>query len=101
MAPKISLLKVSVDASLLECKCTAQEFIVATNAVFFKAQGLATLAPLHKMAFGLLEGLLDNWRLLNLDSVEWRHKAEVHQACVNLWSLNQQASWCADFEKMM
>ncbi|KAG6858219.1 hypothetical protein C0995_001685, partial [Termitomyces sp. Mi166 len=68
MAPKILLLKISTDASLLEHKHAAQEFIVAVNAVFFKAQGLAMLAPLHKMAFGLLEGLLDNWHLLNLDS---------------------------------
>ncbi|KAG6898573.1 hypothetical protein C0995_009252, partial [Termitomyces sp. Mi166 len=60
MAPKISLLKVSADASLLEHEHTAQEFVVAANAVFFKAQGLATLVPLHKTAFGLLEGLLDD-----------------------------------------
>ncbi|KAG6871757.1 hypothetical protein C0995_000385 [Termitomyces sp. Mi166 len=95
MALKISLLKVSANASLLECKRATQEFITATDAVFFKAQGLATLAPLHKMAFGLLEGLLDNWRLLNLNSVEWPHKVEVRQACINLWSLNKQAPWCA------
>ncbi|KAG6870746.1 hypothetical protein C0995_010974 [Termitomyces sp. Mi166 len=61
MASKILLLKVSANASLLECKCTAQEFIIAADAVFFKAQGLATLAPLHKTAFGLLKGLLDDW----------------------------------------
>ncbi|KAG6871228.1 hypothetical protein C0995_007047 [Termitomyces sp. Mi166 len=41
MAPKILLLKVSADASLLEHECAAQEFIVATDAVFFKAQALA------------------------------------------------------------
>ncbi|KAG6881034.1 hypothetical protein C0995_003301, partial [Termitomyces sp. Mi166 len=55
MAPKISLLSVSPDASLLERELAAQKFIVAADAVFLKAQGLATLAPLHKMAFGLLE----------------------------------------------
>ncbi|KAG6901099.1 hypothetical protein C0995_000760 [Termitomyces sp. Mi166 len=71
MAPNILLLKISADASLLEHKCTTQEFIIATNAVFFKAQGLAMLVPLHEMVFGLLEGLLDDWHLLNLDSVEW------------------------------
>ncbi|KAG6860421.1 hypothetical protein C0995_011377 [Termitomyces sp. Mi166 len=99
MAPKISLLKVSADASLLECKHAAQEFIAATNTVFFKAQGLATLVPLHETVFGLLEGLLDDWRLLNLDSVKWLCKAEVCQTCVNLWSLNKQVPWCADFGK--
>ncbi|KAG6892364.1 hypothetical protein C0995_004127 [Termitomyces sp. Mi166 len=60
MAPKISLLNVSPDACLLECELTAQKFIIATDAVFLKAQGLAMLVPLHKMAFGLLEGLLDD-----------------------------------------
>ncbi|KAG6858641.1 hypothetical protein C0995_015067, partial [Termitomyces sp. Mi166 len=99
MASKILLLKVSANASLLKCKRAAQEFIVATDAVFFKAQGLATLVPLYKMVFGLLEGLLDNWCLLNLDSIEWLDKAEVHQACINLWSLNKQAPWCAEFGK--
>ncbi|KAG6886346.1 hypothetical protein C0995_008424 [Termitomyces sp. Mi166 len=78
MAPKILLLKVSANASLLEHEHATQEFIVAADAVFFKAQGLAMLAPLHKTVFGLLEGLLDDWRLLNLDSVEWQCKAEVH-----------------------
>ncbi|KAG6871781.1 hypothetical protein C0995_016720, partial [Termitomyces sp. Mi166 len=68
MAPKISLLKVSANTSLLERECAAQEFVIATDAVFFKAQ-------------------------------EWRCKTEVHQACVNLWSLNKQASWCAEFGK--
>ncbi|KAG6899948.1 hypothetical protein C0995_004591 [Termitomyces sp. Mi166 len=99
MAPKISLLKVSANASLLEHEHAAQEFIVAADAVFFKAQGLAMLVPLYEMAFGLLEGLLDDWHLLNLDSIKWLHKAEVRQACVNLWSLNKQASWCAEFGK--
>ncbi|KAG6859046.1 hypothetical protein C0995_012007, partial [Termitomyces sp. Mi166 len=99
MAPKISLLHVSPDASLLECECTAQKFIIAADAVFFKAQGLAMLVPLHKMVFGLLEGLLDDWRLLNLTSIEWLHKAEVCQACVNLWSLNKQVPWAAEFGK--
>ncbi|KAG6858391.1 hypothetical protein C0995_000327, partial [Termitomyces sp. Mi166 len=66
MAPKISLLNVSPDACLLEREHAAQKFIIATDAVFLKAQGLATLAPLHKMAFGLLKGLLDDWHLLNL-----------------------------------
>ncbi|KAG6894557.1 hypothetical protein C0995_014080, partial [Termitomyces sp. Mi166 len=55
MAPKISLLNVFPDASLLERERAAQKFIIATNTVFLKAQGLATLAPLHEMAFGLLE----------------------------------------------
>ncbi|KAG6870131.1 hypothetical protein C0995_015053, partial [Termitomyces sp. Mi166 len=55
MAPKISLLNVSPDACLLECEFTAQKFIIATDAVFLKAQGLAMLAPLHEMVFGLLE----------------------------------------------
>ncbi|KAG6859156.1 hypothetical protein C0995_011092 [Termitomyces sp. Mi166 len=99
MAPKISLLKISADASLLEHEHATQEFIVAADAVFFKPQGLATLAPLHKMVFGLLKELLDDWRLLNLDSIEWPCKAEVCQACINLWSLNKQAPWCADFGK--
>ncbi|KAG6885516.1 hypothetical protein C0995_009253 [Termitomyces sp. Mi166 len=99
MAPKISLLHVTADSSLLECERATQEFIAATDAVFFKAQGLAMLVPLHEMVFGLLEGLLDNWRLLNLDSVEWPCKAEVHQACINLWSLNKQAPWSTEFGK--
>ncbi|KAG6855294.1 hypothetical protein C0995_006451, partial [Termitomyces sp. Mi166 len=76
MVPKISLVKISANASPLECKCAAQEFIIAADAVFFKAQGLAMLAPLHETAFGLLEGLLDDWHFLNLDLVEWKHKAE-------------------------
>ncbi|KAG6869598.1 hypothetical protein C0995_001881 [Termitomyces sp. Mi166 len=84
MAPKISLLKVSADASFLEHERATQEFITAADTVFFKAQGLAMLAPLHKTVFGLLEGLLDDWHLLNLDSIKWLCKAEVHQACVNL-----------------
>ncbi|KAG6860306.1 hypothetical protein C0995_012898, partial [Termitomyces sp. Mi166 len=67
MAPKISLLNVSPDACLLECKHTAQKFIVAADAVFLKAQGLATLAPLHEMVFGLLEALADSWQ------VSWEH----------------------------
>ncbi|KAG6871346.1 hypothetical protein C0995_005761, partial [Termitomyces sp. Mi166 len=62
---------------------------------------LATLAPLHETVFGLLEGLLDNWHLLNLTSIEWLHKAEVHQACINLWSLNKQAPWATEFRKMV
>ncbi|KAG6859713.1 hypothetical protein C0995_005152, partial [Termitomyces sp. Mi166 len=99
MAPKILLLHVTADSSLLECEHAAQEFIVATNAVFFKAQGLVTLAPLHKMAFSLLEGLLDDWRLLNLNSIKWPRKSEVRQACINLWSLNKQAPWATEFGK--
>ncbi|KAG6892894.1 hypothetical protein C0995_002115, partial [Termitomyces sp. Mi166 len=99
MAPKILLLNVSPDASLLECKQAAQKFIVAADAVFLKAQGLVTLAPLHKTAFGLLEGLLDNWHLLNLTTIKWLHKAEVHQACINIWSLNKQVPWAAEFGK--
>ncbi|KAG6859345.1 hypothetical protein C0995_009548 [Termitomyces sp. Mi166 len=99
MAPKILLLNVSPDACLLECELAAQKFIVAADAVFLKAQGLAMLAPLHKTAFGLLEGLLDDWRLLNLTTIEWLHKTEVRQACVNLWSLNKQAPWSAEFGK--
>ncbi|KAG6898835.1 hypothetical protein C0995_008141, partial [Termitomyces sp. Mi166 len=91
--------KISANASLLECKCAAQKLIVAADAVFFKAQGLAMLAPLHETVFGLLEGLLDDWHLLNLNLVEWKHKAEVCQACINLWSLNKQVPWCAEFGK--
>ncbi|KAG6894549.1 hypothetical protein C0995_014088 [Termitomyces sp. Mi166 len=99
MASKILLLNVSPDACLLEHEHAAQKFIVAANTVFLKAQGLAMLVPLHKMAFGLLEGLLDNWCLLNLMTIEWLHKAEVHQACVNIWSLNKQVPWAAEFGK--
>ncbi|KAG6870796.1 hypothetical protein C0995_010619, partial [Termitomyces sp. Mi166 len=99
MAPKISLLNVSPEACLLECEHAAQKFIVATDTVFLKAQGLATLAPLHETAFGLLKGLLEDWRLLNLMTIEWLCKAEVHQACVNIWSLNKQAPWAAEFRK--
>ncbi|KAG6858230.1 hypothetical protein C0995_001646, partial [Termitomyces sp. Mi166 len=99
MAPKISLLTVSPDACLLEHEYAAQKFIVAADAVFLKAQGLATLAPLHKTAFGLLEGLLDDWRQLNLTTIEWLRKAEVCQACVNIWSLNKQVPWAAEFRK--
>ncbi|KAG6900366.1 hypothetical protein C0995_003820 [Termitomyces sp. Mi166 len=101
MAPKILLLHVTADSSLLEHEHAAQEFIAAADAVFFKAQGLATLAPLYKTVFGLLEGLLDNWRLLNLDSIEWPCKPEVHQACINLWSLNKQVPWSTEFGKMV
>ncbi|KAG6892096.1 hypothetical protein C0995_005350, partial [Termitomyces sp. Mi166 len=101
MAPKISLLTVSPDAGLLECEYAAQKFIVAADAVFLKAQGLAMLVPLHKMAFGLLEGLLDDWRQLNLTTIEWLCKAEVRQACVNIWSLNKQVPWAAEFGKMV
>ncbi|KAG6900198.1 hypothetical protein C0995_004091 [Termitomyces sp. Mi166 len=99
MAPKILLLNVSPNACLLECELTAQKFIVAANAVFLKAQGLVMLVPLHKTAFGLLEGLLDDWRLLNLTTIKWLHKAEVRQACINIWSLNKQAPWAAEFGK--
>ncbi|KAG6870168.1 hypothetical protein C0995_014816, partial [Termitomyces sp. Mi166 len=101
MASKISLLSVSPNASLLEHECTAQKFIIAADAVFLKAQGLATLAPLHKTVFGLLEGLLDDWCLLNLTTIKWLHKAEVCQACVNIWSLNKQMPWAAKFGKMV
>ncbi|KAG6863823.1 hypothetical protein C0995_006761, partial [Termitomyces sp. Mi166 len=101
MAPKILLLNVSPDACLLKREHAAQKFIVAADAVFLKAQGLATLAPLHETAFGLLEGLLDNWCLLNLTTIEWLCKAEVHQACINIWSLNKQAPWAAEFGKMV
>ncbi|KAG6869920.1 hypothetical protein C0995_016242, partial [Termitomyces sp. Mi166 len=99
MAPKISLLTVSSAACFLEREYPAQKFIVAADAVFLKAQGLATLVPLHKTAFGLLEGLLDNWHQLNLMTIKWLHKAEVHQACINIWSLNKQAPWAAEFGK--
>ncbi|KAG6892631.1 hypothetical protein C0995_002886, partial [Termitomyces sp. Mi166 len=34
-------------------------------------------------------------------TIEWLHKAEVHQACVNIWSLNQQVPWAAEFGKMV
>ncbi|KAG6858666.1 hypothetical protein C0995_014887, partial [Termitomyces sp. Mi166 len=99
MAPKILLLNVSPDACLLEREHAAQKFIVAADTVFLKAQGLAMLAPLHKTVFGLLEGLLDDWHQLNLTTIEWLHKAEVRQACVNIWSLNKQAPWAAEFRK--
>ncbi|KAG6867434.1 hypothetical protein C0995_004929, partial [Termitomyces sp. Mi166 len=99
MASKISLLTVSPDTCLLKREYAAQKFIVAADAVFLKAQGLAMLAPLHKTAFGLLEGLLDDWHQLNLTTIEWLHKAEVHQACINIWSLNKQAPWAAEFGK--
>ncbi|KAG6892393.1 hypothetical protein C0995_003995, partial [Termitomyces sp. Mi166 len=99
MAPKILLLNVSPNACLLECEHATQKFIVAADAVFLKAQGLATLAPLHKMVFGLLEGLLNDWRLLNLTTIKWLCKAEVRQACVNIWSLNKQVPWAAEFGK--
>ncbi|KAG6869361.1 hypothetical protein C0995_003863, partial [Termitomyces sp. Mi166 len=101
MAPKISLLNVSPDACLLERELAAQKFIVAADAVFLKAQGLATLAPLHETVFGLLEGLLDDWRQLNLTTIEWLRKAEVHQALLNIWSLNKQVPWAAEFRKMV
>ncbi|KAG6895259.1 hypothetical protein C0995_012926, partial [Termitomyces sp. Mi166 len=101
IAPKISLLNVSPNACLLEHEHAAQKFIIAADAVFLKAQGLATLAPLHETVFGLLEGLLDDWCLLNLTTIEWLHKAEVHQACVNIWSLNKQVPWAAEFGKMV
>ncbi|KAG6855255.1 hypothetical protein C0995_006543, partial [Termitomyces sp. Mi166 len=101
MAPKISLLNVSPDTCLLEHELATQKFIVAANTVFLKAQGLAMLAPLHEMAFSLLEGLLDDWHQLNLTTIEWLHKAEVRQACVNIWSLNKQAPWAAEFRKMV
>ncbi|KAG6880495.1 hypothetical protein C0995_006477, partial [Termitomyces sp. Mi166 len=99
MAPKISLLNVSPDACLLERELAAQKFIVAADAVLLKAQGLAMLAPLHEMAFGLLEGLLDNWRQLNLMTIEWLCNTEVCQACINIWSLNKQVPWAAEFRK--
>ncbi|KAG6895073.1 hypothetical protein C0995_013300, partial [Termitomyces sp. Mi166 len=99
MAPKILLLTVSPDACLLECEYAAQKFIVAADAVFLKAQGLAMLVPLHETAFGLLEGLLDDWRQLNLTTIEWLCKVEVCQACVNIWSLNKQVPWAAEFGK--
>ncbi|KAG6893752.1 hypothetical protein C0995_016185, partial [Termitomyces sp. Mi166 len=59
------------------------------------------LALLHETVFGLLEGLLDDWHLLNLTTIKWLHKAEVRQACVNTWSLNKQAPWAAEFRKMV
>ncbi|KAG6901070.1 hypothetical protein C0995_001228 [Termitomyces sp. Mi166 len=99
MAFKILLLNVSPDASLLKRERAAQRFIVVADAVFLKAQGLAMLAPLHETVFGLLEGLLNDWHLLNLTTIEWLCKAEVHQACINIWSLNKQALWAAKFGK--
>ncbi|KAG6881021.1 hypothetical protein C0995_003348, partial [Termitomyces sp. Mi166 len=99
MAPKISLLTVSPDACLLEREYAAQKFIVAADAVFLKAQGLTMLVPLHETAFGLLEGLLDDWHQLNLMTIEWLRKAEVCQACVNIWSLDKQVPWAAEFRK--
>ncbi|KAG6859029.1 hypothetical protein C0995_012133 [Termitomyces sp. Mi166 len=67
MAPKISLLHVSANASLLERERAAQKFIAAADAVFFKAQGLAMLAPLYKTAFGLLKALADSRQM------SWKH----------------------------
>ncbi|KAG6853796.1 hypothetical protein C0995_007329, partial [Termitomyces sp. Mi166 len=99
MAPKISLLTVSPDTCLLEREYAAQKFIIAANTVFLEAQGLAMLVPLHEMAFGLLEGLLDDWCQLNLTTIKWLCKAEVRQACVNIWSLDKQAPWAAEFRK--
>ncbi|KAG6896793.1 hypothetical protein C0995_011046, partial [Termitomyces sp. Mi166 len=80
MAPKILLLNVSPDTCLLEHKHAAQKFIVAADAVFLKAQGLAMLVPLHETVFGLLEGLLNNWCLLNLMTIKWLHKAELESS---------------------
>ncbi|KAG6871639.1 hypothetical protein C0995_002002 [Termitomyces sp. Mi166 len=40
MVTKIFLLKISAAASLLECERATQDFIIAANAVFIKAQGL-------------------------------------------------------------
>ncbi|KAG6858481.1 hypothetical protein C0995_016271, partial [Termitomyces sp. Mi166 len=99
MAPKILLLTVSPDTCLLEREYATQKFIVAANAVFLKAQGLATLVPLHKTAFGLLEGLLDDWHQLNLTTIKWLCKAEVCQACIDIWSLNKRAPWAAELRK--
>ncbi|KAG6899120.1 hypothetical protein C0995_006987 [Termitomyces sp. Mi166 len=99
MAPKISLLKISADASLLEHERehAAQEFIVAADAVFFKAQGLAMLAPLHKTVFGLLEELLDDWRLLRhkaehvMRGLMTEQKAQKQQECLDAKQEYQQA----------
>ncbi|KAG6871175.1 hypothetical protein C0995_007542 [Termitomyces sp. Mi166 len=74
MASKISLLHVTADSSLLECKRAAQEFIAAADTVFFKAQGLAMLVPLHETAFSLLERLLNDWRLWNGVGVRMQKK---------------------------
>ncbi|KAG6859969.1 hypothetical protein C0995_001175 [Termitomyces sp. Mi166 len=79
MFTKIFLLKVFTGASFLECEHAAQNFVIAANNIFYKAQRLTTIAPLHKMAFGLLEGLLNNWHVLGINSVEWRQKADVCQ----------------------
>ncbi|KAG6873398.1 hypothetical protein C0995_016209 [Termitomyces sp. Mi166 len=49
MFTKISLLKVSAGASLLEHKLAVQDFVIAADNAFYKAQGLAMLVPLHKM----------------------------------------------------
>ncbi|KAG6887630.1 hypothetical protein C0995_013920 [Termitomyces sp. Mi166 len=84
MVTKISLLKISAAASLLEHKCAAQDFIVAADAVFTKAQGLDWQCLCH---------------FTKQHSMEWRHKAKVHQACINLWIFNKQAPWCAEFGK--
>ncbi|KAG6871155.1 hypothetical protein C0995_007687 [Termitomyces sp. Mi166 len=34
-------------------------------------------------------------------TIEWLCKAEVCQACINIWSLNKQAPWAAEFRKMV
>ncbi|KAG6871810.1 hypothetical protein C0995_016268 [Termitomyces sp. Mi166 len=49
MFTKISLLKVSAGASLLEHEHATQDFIIAADNVFYKAQELIMIAPLHKM----------------------------------------------------
>ncbi|KAG6859998.1 hypothetical protein C0995_000704 [Termitomyces sp. Mi166 len=70
MFTKTFLLKVLAGASLLEHELAAQDFVIAANNVFYKAQELVMLVPLHKTVFSLLEELLDNWHILGLDSVE-------------------------------
>ncbi|KAG6871621.1 hypothetical protein C0995_002319 [Termitomyces sp. Mi166 len=58
MFTKISLLKISAGASILECKIAMQDFVIATDNIFHKVQGLVMIVPLYKTVSGLLEGLL-------------------------------------------
>ncbi|KAG6872758.1 hypothetical protein C0995_006960 [Termitomyces sp. Mi166 len=98
MFTKIFFLKVSANASLLEHEQAAQDFVKAANNVFLKAQGLVTIASLHKMVLGLLEGLLDDWHMLGLETVEWRCKAELHSE-LSLQEQEEIYAYLANFSK--
>ncbi|KAG6887235.1 hypothetical protein C0995_016733 [Termitomyces sp. Mi166 len=77
MFTKISLLKVSAGISVFEQELAAQNFVIAANNVFHKAQGLAMIAPLHETAFGLLKGLLNDWHMLGMECAPARGKAKA------------------------